>query len=149
MRKEKILIAKAVRKQKTKKVIYEDIGYDDNHDENIYACTCPSCGLHLIVFSDHQVEQSLSDDPEEMFHDCLVHHDYRGLNSYCNRCGQKLNWKEEQESERLIATSVKENQIGVRFVSCRRALLLWQRIKNLICEEHDKNTKRRQKNEKI
>ncbi len=83
-------------KYKSKKVIYEDIGYDQYHNVNVYACICPSCGLHIIEFDDEDVKNSDSDYPEEMFHDCMVHHGYIGLNNFCNRCGQKLDWSEEE-----------------------------------------------------
>lgn len=80
------------KKQKAEKVSYEDVGYDQYHDENIYACICPSCGLQIIRFYDSDVEDSENDDPKTMFHDCMVHHAYRGMNNFCNRCGQKLDW---------------------------------------------------------
>lgn len=31
-----------------------------------------------------------------MFHSSMVHHAYIGMNNYCNRCGQKLDWREEE-----------------------------------------------------
>ena len=80
------------KKQKAEKVSYEDVGYDQYHDENIYACICPSCGLEIIRFYDSDVENSESDEPKTMFHDCMVHHAYRGMNNFCNRCGQMLDW---------------------------------------------------------
>ena len=66
----------ALRKQTPKKVLYEDVGYDFHREVNLYACICPSCGLHIIEFSDIDVE-------------------YVDMNNYCNRCGQKLDWSEE------------------------------------------------------
>ena len=87
---------KAVRKQMHRKVSYEDVGYDQYHDVNLYACICPSCGLHIIGFSDDDVVfKCNSDNPEDMFHSSMVHHAYIGMNNYCNRCGQKLDWGEE------------------------------------------------------
>lgn len=83
---------KRLKKQIPRKVTYEDIGYNPFHDENVFACICPSCGLHIITFTDSDVESSKSDVPEQMFHDCLTHHNYEGLNNFCNRCGQKLDW---------------------------------------------------------
>lgn len=85
---------KAVRKQMYRKVSYEDVGYDQYHDVNLYACICPSCGLHIIGFSDDDVVfKCNSDNPEDMFHSSMVHHAYIGMNNYCNRCGQKLDWE--------------------------------------------------------
>lgn len=81
------------KKQIPQKVLYEDVGYDQYHNVNLYACICPSCGLEIISFDDNDVEDSKSDIPEEMFHDCMVHHAYIGLNNFCNRCGQRLDWR--------------------------------------------------------
>ena len=83
-----------IRKKYTpKKVLYEDVGYDDCYNINLYACICPSCGLHIIEFSDDDVDSSCgSDNPEVMFHSSMVHHAYIGMNNFCNRCGQKLDW---------------------------------------------------------
>ena len=41
---------KALEKQIPRKVLYEDVGFDCHHDVNLYACICPSCGLHIIGF---------------------------------------------------------------------------------------------------
>lgn len=84
---------RALKKKLPQKVIFENIGYDTWRNENVYACICPSCGLYIFGFSNSDVTSSDSDEPEKMFHDCLTHHDYRGLNNFCNRCGQALNWK--------------------------------------------------------
>lgn len=85
--------AKALKKQIPKKVLYEDVGFDCHHNVNLYACICPSCGLHIIDFSDDDVDSKCnSDNPEDMFHSSMVHHAYIGMNNYCNRCGQKLDW---------------------------------------------------------
>lgn len=90
--------AKALKKQIPKKVLYEDVGFDCHHNVNLYACICPSCGLHIIDFSDDDVDSKCnSDNPEDMFHSSMVHHAYIGMNNYCNRCGQKLDWGEEND----------------------------------------------------
>ena len=87
---------KALKKQIPRKVQYEDVGFDCHHDVNLYACICPSCGLHIIEFSDIDVDSECnSDSPEDMFRSSMVHHAYVGMNNYCNRCGQKLDWSEE------------------------------------------------------
>lgn len=92
------LAVKALKKQIPRKVSYEDVGYDQYHDANLYACICPSCGLHIINFSDDDVDSKCnSDNPEDMFHSSMVYHAYIGMNNYCNRCGQKLDWGEEGE----------------------------------------------------
>lgn len=84
---------KALEKQISKKVLYEDVGFDCQHDVNLYACICPSCGLHIIDFSDYDIDSKCnSDNPEDMFHSSMVYHAYIGINNYCNRCGQKLDW---------------------------------------------------------
>ena len=83
---------RVLEKSKPKKVLYEDVGYDTFHNENLYACICPDCGLHIIEFSDSDVDWSESDEPKKMFRDCMVHHAYMGLNNFCNRCGRKLDW---------------------------------------------------------
>lgn len=89
--------AKASEKQIPMKVLYEDVGFDCCYDINLYACICPSCGLHIIDFSDDDVDSKCnSDNPEDMFHSSMVHHAYIGMNNYCNRCGQKLDWGEEE-----------------------------------------------------
>lgn len=87
---------KALKKQIPKKILYEDVGFDCCYDINLYACICPSCGLHIIDFSDDDVDSKCnSDNPEDMFRSSMVHHAYIGMNNYCNRCGQKLDWSEE------------------------------------------------------
>ena len=87
---------KALKKQIPMKVLYEDVGYDFHRDENLYSCICPSCGLHIIEFSDGDVDSKCNSDiPEDMFSSSMVHHAYIGMNNYCNRCGQKLVWSEE------------------------------------------------------
>ena len=89
---------KALQKQIPKKVLYEDVGFDCCYDINLYACICPSCGLHIIDFSDDDVDSKCnSDNPEDMFHSSMVHHAYIGMNNYCNRCGQKLDWGENHD----------------------------------------------------
>ena len=88
---------KALEKQIQKKVKYEDVGYDQYNNVNVYACICPSCGLEIIRFNDNDVSDKCeSGDTEEMFHSSMVHHAYIGLNNYCNRCGQKLDWSDEE-----------------------------------------------------
>lgn len=84
------------------KVLYEDVGYDFHRDVNLYACICPSCGLHIIEFSDIDVDSGCnSDSPEDMFRSSMVHHAYVGMNNYCNRCGQKLDWSEENDRNNI------------------------------------------------
>ena len=86
-------IINALEKQMQKKVKYEDVGYDQYNNVNVYACICPSCGLEIIRFNDNDISDKCeSGNTEEMFHSSMVHHAYIGLNNYCNRCGQKLNW---------------------------------------------------------
>ncbi len=85
---------KAEKKQIPQKVLYEDVGFNHHYNVNVYACICPSCGLHIIEFDDNNITCCDSDEPKEMFHSCMVHHAYIGLNNYCNRCGQKLDWSE-------------------------------------------------------
>lgn len=88
----------ALEKQIPMKVRYEDVGYEQYGNVNVYACICPSCDLEIIKFDDNDVsEKCKSDDVEKMFHSSMVHHAYVGLNNYCNRCGQKLDWSEESE----------------------------------------------------
>jgi hypothetical protein len=87
----------ALEKQIPKKVRYEDVGYEQYGNVNVYACICPSCDLEIIKFNDNDVsEKCESDDVEKMFHSSMVHHAYIGLNNYCNRCGQKLDWSDEE-----------------------------------------------------
>lgn len=87
----------ALEKQIPKKVRYEDVGYEQYGNVNVYACICPSCDLEIIKFDDNDVsEKCESDDVEKMFHSSMVHHAYIGLNNYCNRCGQKLDWSDDE-----------------------------------------------------
>lgn len=82
------------KKQIPKKVIYEDIGYDQYRDVNVYACSCPSCGLPIIKFDDSDIHSDYyGDGIKIMFHSSMIHHGYKGLNNFCNRCGQKLDWE--------------------------------------------------------
>lgn len=91
------LAIQALEKQTPKKVRYEDVGYEQYGNVNVYACICPSCGLEIIKFDDNDFsEKCESDDVEKMFHSSMVHHAYIGLNNYCNRCGQKLDWSDEE-----------------------------------------------------
>ena len=90
----------ALGKQIPKKVSYEDVGYEQYENVNVYACICPSCDLEIIKFNDNDVsEKCESDDVEKMFHSSMVHHAYIGLNNYCNRCGQKLDWGDEEHGK--------------------------------------------------
>ena len=92
--KEKGNMTKAEKKQIPQKVIYEDVGYTYSQGYNVYACICPSCGLHIIKFTDKDIRDDTADgDIKRMFHANMVHHAYIGLNNFCNRCGQKLDWK--------------------------------------------------------
>ena len=43
-------IARVIKKQLPKDAEFDDVGYDFRHDVNLYACSCPSCGLQLIRF---------------------------------------------------------------------------------------------------
>ena len=87
----------ALEKQIPKKVKYEDTGYNHYSNVNTYSCACPSCGLDIINFDDDVSDNCDSDDIERMFHSSMVPHGYEGLNNYCNRCGQKLDWSEEDK----------------------------------------------------
>lgn len=89
----KLYSNKLIEKYKPQKVLYEDVGYDSFHNENLFACICPSCGLHIIEFRDFDVSYSNSDNPKEMFLECLDPSGGIGLNNFCNRCGQRLDWK--------------------------------------------------------
>ena len=92
----RMVAVKALKKQIPKKILYEDVGFDCCYGINLYACICPSCGLYIIDFSDDDVDSKCnSDNPEDMFRSSMVHHAYIGMNNYCNRCGQKLDWGEE------------------------------------------------------
>lgn len=94
---EYFLAIKSLKKQVQKKVKYEDVDYDQYNNVNVYTCICPSCGLEIIRFNDNDVSDKCeSCDTEEMFHSSMVHHAYIGLNNYCNRCGQKLDWSDEE-----------------------------------------------------
>lgn len=90
-------LQKLVDRAVPKMVKYEDVGYDSYGGDNIYASICPRCGLHIIEFNDSMIPGCGNDDPREMFNSCMVHHGYIGLNSFCNRCGQALDWSDENE----------------------------------------------------
>lgn len=83
-------IITALKKQIASKVKFEDVGYDQYHDVNVYSAICPSCGCHIIKYTDDI--ECHEDDPEQIFKFSHVHHAYEGRNSYCDRCGQKLDW---------------------------------------------------------
>ena len=90
------IVISALKRQIPKKVKYEDVGYDNYLNVNCFSCICPNCELHIIDFNDTDVLDEYSgDDIEKMFHSSMVHHAYIGLNNYCNRCGQKLDWREK------------------------------------------------------
>lgn len=89
-------LQKLVDKATPKKIIYEDIGYDHYKNVNVYGCICPSCGLHIIEFTDDDVSTD-SDDIETMFNSSMVHHGHQGLNNFCNRCSQAFDWSDEND----------------------------------------------------
>lgn len=89
-------LQKLVDKATPKKIIYEDIGYDHYKNVNVYGCICPSCGLHIIEFTDNDVSTD-SDDIETMFNSSMVHHGHQGLNNFCNRCSQAFDWSDEDD----------------------------------------------------
>lgn len=93
---DRILLQKLVDKATPKKIIYEDIGYDHYKNVNVYGCICPSCGLHIIEFTDDDVSTD-SDDIETMFNSSMVHHGHQGLNNFCNRCSQAFDWSDEND----------------------------------------------------
>lgn len=92
---DRILLQELVDKATPKKIIYEDIGYDHYKNVNVYGCICPSCGLHIIEFTDDVSTDS--DDIETMFNSSMVHHGYQGLNNFCNRCSQAFDWSDEDD----------------------------------------------------
>ena len=93
---DRILLQELVDKATPKKIIYEDIGYDHYKNVNVYGCICPSCGLHIIEFTDDDVSTD-SDDIETMFNSSMVHHGHQGLNNFCNRCSQAFDWSDEND----------------------------------------------------
>ncbi len=93
---DRILLQELVDKATPKKIIYEDIGYDHYKNVNVYGCICPSCGLHIIEFTDDDVSTD-SDDIETMFNSSMVHHGHQGLNNFCNRCSQAFDWSDEDD----------------------------------------------------
>lgn len=105
------VVKKAVRKQTPRRVVFQDSGYHP-HLGNVYTASCPECGLPIIYYTDADISKDCtSDDPETMFKSSLVHHDYRGFNGYCNRCGQKLYWgKYPRPKKRAHALKKKEEK---------------------------------------
>lgn len=93
---DRILLQELVDKATPKKIIYEDIGYDHYKNVNVYGCICPSCGLHIIEFTDDDVSTD-SDDIETMFNSSMVHHGHQGLNNFCNRCSQAFDWSDKDD----------------------------------------------------
>ena len=79
-----------------RKVIFNDLGYDHHHNVNVYGAKCPSCDLILFDWTDDDVKDSFDGDIEEMFHDNFVSHGYCGRHQYCDRCGQRLDWSEDE-----------------------------------------------------
>ena len=90
------ILQELVDKATPKKIIYEDIGYDHYKNVNVYGCICPSCGLHIIEFTDDDVSTD-SDDIETMFNSSMVHHGHQGLNNFCNRCSQAFDWSDKDD----------------------------------------------------
>lgn len=80
-------VIKALEKQVKAPVKFEDIGCNHYHKIKAYAAICPRCGVHLIEYA-----SSSSGDPEKLFKASMNHHDHIGINSYCTRCGQRLEW---------------------------------------------------------
>lgn len=54
----KHMAIKALKKQIPKKVRYEDVGYEQYGNVNVYACICPSCDLEIIKFDDNDVSEN-------------------------------------------------------------------------------------------
>lgn len=73
---------KALEKQIPKKVIYEYLGRERFQNLTMYASRCPSCNLQITSILVHDKRTATS----------LIRR--FGLNTYCNRCGQKLDWEE-------------------------------------------------------
>lgn len=109
-------MTRADKKQIPQKVLYEDVGYDQYRNVNIYACICSSCRLHIIRFDDTDVLEIGCDDAEKMFHENMVHHAYIGLNNYCNRCGQKLKWKVREKDESNNRNQRRDNGQDIRTI---------------------------------
>lgn len=87
-------ISKAIEKQNELQVLYDDSGYDQYHDVNLYGVFCPDCGLLLMEFSGNDVDVK---DPEpEKIREALLKEvridAYEGRSQYCERCGRKLKW---------------------------------------------------------
>ncbi len=85
-----------VYKETPKKVIGENICYDQYKNENMYAISCPNCGEQLLYFKD-------SDFIEETFDLFLKHYEQHIDTSnwkYCGYCGQKLDWSDETIDKR-------------------------------------------------
>ena len=90
-------LQKLVNKDIALKVKWEELGYDSYANVNVYGAICPSCDLHIFEFDDNDVEVESPDSKEirKGFYNNFTHHAKIGLNNYCSRCGQRLDWSTE------------------------------------------------------
>ena len=89
-------IQKIIDKTFPMSVKWEDIGYDNYRDANVYGCICPRCNLILMSATDIDIDVKDPNpkDIRKAFLDVFSPNgNKQGLNNYCNRCGQKLSYK--------------------------------------------------------
>lgn len=115
---EREVVMKAVVKQVPKKPEFVT-GYNDCRNENTYAVLCPECGATFIEWSDSDIDKAIEgdllfpnsleireaqnsydySDIEKTFRDYFCGAVEDGRQKYCDACGQRIDWSEQEENE--------------------------------------------------
>ncbi|MCK9470167.1 MAG: hypothetical protein M0Q88_00245 [Bacilli bacterium] len=91
------IVQELVDKETPKRVLAEDVGYNQYTDENIYGLKCPSCETELIRAGDNDinVEDPNSEDILKAFNERYDFVSDEFNVNYCPECGRRLDFKHE------------------------------------------------------